>query len=578
MKFPGQSPSQPSQSDAGDAKQVVPVPLRGQPLLNQPLLNKGTAFSPEERAALGLEGLLPAKVSTIEQQVQRAYEAISRKSDPLERYIGLLAIQDRNEHLFYRLLLDHIEEFLPIVYTPTVGLACQQFSRIYRRPRGVWITPEHRGRIRQVLANAPAEGIRLIVVTDNERILGLGDLGAGGIGIPIGKLTLYTVAAGIHPSHTLPISLDVGTDNQQLLEDALYVGWRHPRLRNEPYFDLIEEFVTAVQHRFPAALLQWEDFKKQLAFTLLDRYANRLPSFNDDIQGTAAVAVAAVLSAARLTRTPVNQQRVVIVGAGAAGIGIARQLRSLFQRYGLQGADLTRSIAVLDSEGFLHEGRSLREQTKREVAWPIDLAQACGLAGKSAAQLVDVVRVLRPTVLIGVSGQTDAFTEPVVCLMAQGVDQPVILPLSNPTSKSEARPADLLAWTNGRAVIAAGSPSEPVTWRGRTIRIGQANNIYIFPGIGLGVLTSRAPRVTDAMFTVAAEVLASEVSDADLSAGLLFPPLSALRQVTARVAEAVMRHAVENGLAQPLSDVSVSEAIAAAMWVPAYLQFVPTTV
>jgi malic enzyme len=551
------------------------MPFCGQALLNQPLLNKDTAFTLKERAELGLEGLLPAEVSTIEHQAQRAYDAIARKTDPLERYIGLLAIQDRNEHLFYRLLLDHMEEFLPIVYTPTVGLACQEFSRIYRRPRGIWITPEHRGRIRQILANAPSHDVRLIVVTDNERILGLGDLGAGGIGIPIGKLTLYTAAAGIHPSRTLPISLDVGTDNQQLLQDDLYIGWHHPRLRNEAYFELVEEFVTAVQHTFPDALLQWEDFKKQIAFTLLDRYADRLPSFNDDIQGTAAVAVAAVISASRLTRSPIDQQRVVILGAGAAGIGIARQIKKLFQRYGLRGADLMRSVAVLDSDGFLHQGRSLCEATKREVAWPIDLAQASGLADDSPAKLIDVVRALAPTVLIGVSGQTGAFTEPVVRLMAKTVDRPVILPLSNPTSKSEARPVDLITWTDGRAVIAAGSPFEPVTWKQRAIRIGQANNIYIFPGVGLGVLTARASRVTDTMFTVAAEALAAEVSEADLSSGMLFPSLSGLRRVTARVAEAVVHHAISQGLAQPLPDISIPDAIAAAMWVPAYPQYVP---
>lgn len=551
------------------------VSLRGPALLHYPLLNKDDAFTAEERAALGLEGLLPSKVSTLAEQARRAHEAISRKSDSLEKYIGLLAIQDRNEHLFFRLLLDHVEEYLPIVYTPTVGLACQQFSHIYRRSRGVWITPGHRGRIRAVLANVPNPAdVRLIVVTDNERILGLGDLGAGGIGIPIGKLTLYTAAAGIHPRHTLPISLDVGTDNPQLLDDDLYIGWRSPRLRGDAYAELVEEFVVAVRHNFPNALLQWEDFTKRTAFTLLDRYAGRLPSFNDDIQGTAAVAVAAMLSAARVTRTPIARQRVVILGAGAAGVGIARQLRGLFERHGLRGAELLRALAILDSEGLLHDGRTLHEETKKEVAWPAELARSLGLGMTPPATLSQVIAALEPTVLIGVSGQPDAFIEPDIRRMASTVERPVILPLSNPTSKCEARPADLLAWTDGRALVATGSPFEPVSWDQRTIRIGQANNVFVFPGVGLGALTARSPRVTDAMFTAAADALAAEVSDDDLSSGMLFPPLSVLRRVTARVAEAVFQQAVCAGLALP-PERPIPEVIADAMWTPAYPTYLP---
>jgi malate dehydrogenase (oxaloacetate-decarboxylating) len=563
---------------SGEGTPSLHVPLNGQALLNEPLLNKDTAFTLEERAALGLEGLLPASVSTMEQQVRRAHESIARKSDPLERYIGLLALQDRNEHLYYRLLIENIEEFLPIVYTPTVGLACQQYSHIYRRRRGIWISPEYKGRIRQVLDNSTSDEVRLIVVTDNERILGLGDLGAGGIGIPIGKLALYTAAAGIHPSQTLPISLDVGTDNKDLLKDDLYVGWPHPRLRGEAYFELVEEFVTAVRGRFPHALLQWEDFKKQTAFELLDRYADTLPSFNDDIQGTAAVAVAAMLSAVRLTRSSIARQRVVIVGGGAAGIGIARQLKSLFERNGLTGDDLLRSVAVLDSEGFVHSGRTLRESTKREVAWPVELAQGLDLGATTPpAGLEAVVRALKPTVLIGVSGMAGIFTESIVRLMAATTDHPVILPLSNPTSNSEALPADLVAWTDGRAIIASGSPFEPVPWKGRTIRIGQANNIYIFPGVGLGVLAARATNVTDAMFTVAAEALAHEVSEAHLAEGMLFPPLSGLRRSTARVAEAVVREAVRAGLAPPLASGTEADLIRASMWEPVYPRYLPGT-
>ncbi|MFA6045231.1 MAG: NAD-dependent malic enzyme [Phycisphaerales bacterium] len=548
------------------------TPLRGQALLNHPLCNKDTAFTQTEREAFHLEGLLPAEVNTIEQQAARAYESITRKSDPLERYIGLVALQDRNEHVFYRLLLDHVEEFLPIVYTPTVGLACQAFSHIYRRPRGVWITPDHRGRIEQVLGNAPFQDVRLIVVTDNERILGLGDLGAGGMGIPIGKLALYTLAAGIDPSQSLPVSLDVGTDNEQLLADCLYVGWRHRRLRGEEYFSLVEEFVSAVRRRFPRAILQWEDFKHVNAVTLLDRYRSRLPSFNDDIQGTASVVLAALLAAERLTSVSMREQRVVILGAGGAGVGIARQLRRAMSEAGVEGDRLRTSIAVLDSRGFIHDGRDLPEPSKREVAWPREMAAACGIRTDGSAGLEHVVRTVRPTVLIGVSGQAGAFTRQIVAAMAAAVDRPVILPLSNPTSQTEATPADLLAWTDGRAIVATGGPFEPVSVRGKTVRVGQANNVYIFPGIGLGALVAEAPEITDAMFTAAAQALAEQVTDADLSTGSLFPPLSNLRQITAQVAAAVVRTAFKQDVSRAggRTDDPVATSISLAMWRPEY--------
>ncbi|MFN0011851.1 MAG: NAD-dependent malic enzyme [Phycisphaerales bacterium] len=548
------------------------TPLRGQAVLNHPLLNKDTAFSRQEREALGLEGLLPVEVNTIEQQVERAYESITRKTDPLERYIGLVALQDRNEHVFYRLLLDHIEEFLPIVYTPTVGLACQMFSHIYRRPRGVWITPDHRGRIEQILGNAPSQDVRLIVATDNERILGLGDLGAGGMGIPIGKLALYTLAAGIDPAQSLPVSLDVGTDNEQLLADPLYVGWRHRRLRGDAYAALVEEFVGAVQRRFPRAILQWEDFKHFNAIPILERYRARLPSFNDDIQGTAAVVLAALLAAQRLTAIPMREQRVVILGAGGAGVGIARQLWHAMSEAGLEGDCLRAAIAVLDSHGLIHDGRDLAEPSKREVAWPRELASARGIRTDGEADLGHVVRIIRPTVLIGASGQPGAFTRDVVQAMAAGVNRPVILPLSNPTNRTEATPTDLLAWTDGRALVATGSPFEPVPLTGRTVRVRQANNVYVFPGIGLGAMVAEAREITDAMFSAAAQALAEQVTDADLSTGSLFPPLSDLRQITAQVAAAVARTAFKQGVggAGRWTDDPVATSISLAMWRPDY--------
>jgi malic enzyme len=547
---------------------------RGRDLLNHPLVNKGTAFSAEERRAFALEGLLPHSITTIGQQLVRVYESICRKPDPLERYIGMAALQDRNETLFYRLLIEHVDELMPIVYTPTVGEACQYYSHIFRRGRGMWITPEHRGRIADVLKNAPFPDVRLIVVTDNERILGLGDQGAGGIGIPIGKLALYTMAAGIHPASTLPLSLDVGTDNAALLGDELYIGWRERRLRGDAYYSLVEELVQAVTTCFPRALLQWEDFKKGNAFTLLDRYRERLPSFNDDIQGTAAVALAGVMAACRDKGEALRDQRVVILGAGAAGIGIARQLRDALARAGLSGDALKRAIALLDSQGLLVEGRETREPYKAEFAWPEALAGAAGIAADADDDLALIVEKLGATVLIGTSGQPGVFDERVTRAMCKSTPRPVIFPLSNPTSKSEAKPEDLLRFTDGGALIATGSPFDAVSHGGRLHRIAQGNNVYVFPGVGLGALVAEARVVTDSMFTVAAEELARSVSPQDLAQGALFPPLPELREVTARIAAAVVREAQSLGVARA-NPSDVEAAVRAAMWFPDYPELVP---
>jgi malic enzyme len=551
------------------------VPYRGTRLLRHPMYTKGTAFNPQERKDFGLEGLLPNAVSTMEQQEHRVYANISRKTEPLEKYIGLAALQDRNEHLFYRLLVDHVEEFLPIVYTPTVGRACQEFSHIFRRARGLWITPAHRGRIYEILGNAPFDDVRLIVVTDNERILGLGDQGAGGMGIPIGKLSLYTAAAGIHPSHTLPISLDVGTDNESLLKDELYLGWRLPRLRGPEYDSLVEEFVQAVKKRFPKALLQWEDFKKVNAFRLLDRYRKVIPCFNDDIQGTAAMAVAGIMAGCRATGLPLKDQRVVILGAGAAGVGIARLLRDTLRRAGLEGENLTRAIANLDSKGLVVDDEEIKDVHKREFAWPAALAAKMGLKKGSSRDLLAVVRMVKPTVLIGTSGEPDTFTEAVVREMVKHVERPVIFPMSNPTNKTEGKPVDLVAWTSGRALIATGSPFDPVPYQGRSITISQANNSFIFPGVGLGVLVAEAKEVTDGMFAVAAKALADEVKQSDLASGCLFPFTHEIRRISARIAEAVVAEARNAGVGRQLKDAEIPKAVAAMMWEPAYLPMVP---
>ncbi len=551
----------------GGGARSVRVEARGPALLRDPLHNKSSAFSREERQAFDLEGLLPWAVNTMEQQARRAYESIVRKSDPLEQHIGLAALHDRNEHLFHRVLADHLEEFLPIVYTPTVGRACQEFSHIFRQPRGLWITPAHRGRIDHVLGNARCDDIRLIVVTDNERILGLGDQGAGGMGIPVGKLAVYS-AAGIDPRLTLPVSLDVGTDNPALLADDLYLGWPYPRLRGAPYRALVDEFVTAVRRRFPRALLQWEDFKKQNAFELLERYRKVLPSFNDDIQGTGAAVLAGLTAATRITGIPLVDQRILIVGAGAAGIGIARQVREALGRAGLAGDRARGAIALVDVEGVLVEGRQPLDPAQRPFAWPAALAAAAGLRARQGLEAA--VRAVRPTALIGVCGQAGAFAEPVVRAMAEAVPRPVIFALSNPTSQAEATPAELLAWTDGRAIVATGSPFPPVTVAGRTIRTGQSNNAFVFPGLGLGALVAEAREVTDGMCRAAADALAAQVSAEDLAAGSVFPPIGDLRRVTRRIAEAVVREAREAGLGRPIPDDAVADAVGAAMWEPRY--------
>ena len=554
----------------------VGLTCRGPQLLAHPMYNKSTAFTAEERATFGLSGLLPSAVSTMEKQARRAYDNIVRKGDDaVERYIGLAALQDRNEHLFYRVLVDHLEEFLPIVYTPTVGRVCQMYSRIFRRARGLWITPEHRGQVYEALGNAPYADVRLIVATDNESILGIGDQGAGGMGIPIGKLALYTAAAGIHPAHTLPISLDVGTDNAALLEDDLYIGWRHPRLRGEEYFSLLDEFVHAVRRRFPDALLQWEDFRKGTAFALLEKYRTAIPSFNDDIQGTAAVALAGVIAGTRAQGVSLAAQRTVILGAGAAGVGIARLLQEALRKAGVEGRDLLRAVALMDSHGLVVEGTGPDAEFRRRVAWPAELARAEGLEPGGSHDLLAVVRALRPSVLIGVSGAPGAFTREVVVEMTRHAPRPLVFPLSNPTSQAEARPGDVIAWTDGRALVATGSPFPPVTHGGRAFRIGQGNNAFIFPGIGLGALVAQAREVTESMFEAAARRLAEELRQEDLEAGALYPPIPALRRSTARIAAAVVRQAREDGVGAQVPDAEIPDRVAAAMWEPNYVRLVP---
>jgi malate dehydrogenase (oxaloacetate-decarboxylating) len=551
----------------------VPVPLRGRALCAEPLLYKGAAFPRDERITLEVEGLLPPGSIEIEQQVALELEHLRRKPDPLERYIGLAATHDRNETLFFRLLTDNLEEFLPIVYTPTVGQACQLYSHILRRPRGVWISPDDLGRVPELLSNAARGDVRLIVVTDNERILGLGDQGAGGMGIPIGKLALYTAAAGIHPALTLPVSLDVGTDRQALLDDPLYLGWRGHRLRGPSYDAVVEAFVAGVERVFPRAVVQWEDFKQHNALRLLDRYRERVPSFNDDVQGTSSVALTGVLAGLRLTGLPITEQRFMLAGGGAAGIGIARLLEAALREAGASTADVRRSIAVLDSHGLIHVGRSDLEADKLPVAWGETEMAAAGLSGDGPFGLETVVRALRPTVLIGTTGTAGTFTESIIRAMADGTPTPIVMPLSNPTANTEATPSDILAWTEGRALVATGSPFEPVKIARGKRTIGQANNVHVFPGIGLGAIVSEARTVPDIAFLRAAETLARQITDDCLATGSLYPPVSQLRVNARAIAIEVVRALRDAGVGREIPDDAIPAAVDAAIWEPVYLPY-----
>jgi malic enzyme len=541
--------------------------------MREPLLNKGSAFTPDERTLLGLHGLLPAASNTQDQQAVRFYDRLSTIPDPLARYRELAGLQDRNEHLYYRVLQDHLAELMPVVYTPTVGLATQKFSEVFQRGRGVWITPAHRGHIREVLESA-AEGrdVRLAVVTDNESILGIGDQGAGGMAISIGKLALYTAGAGIDPATTLPVSLDVGTNNKALLQNDMYLGWCSERMRGEPYQALVEEFVEAFARVFPKALIQWEDLRKDNALAILERFRHRVLSFNDDIQGTGAVALAGIFSALRVTGQTLADQRIVIHGAGAAGLGIARQIKAALRREGVAEDTLHQRLALLDSSGLLVDDRPLTDDYKAELAWPATWAREQGLGDHRTLEAV--VENYRPSVLIGTSGQPGAFHEQVVRTMAAGVEAPVIMPMSNPTANSEAVPEDLLAWTDGRALVATGSPFAPVQQGGRTVHIGQGNNVFVFPALGLGSLLAEATEVTDDMITRAADALAGQITEDELARGLLYPDVSRLREISAVSAAAVCEEAFGGGLARAERPADFAAAARDAMWTPAYPDFV----
>jgi len=546
---------------------------RGMNLLDAPLLNKGTAFTQTERTRFGLHGLLPGELETLEQQVVRAYEAYQRKDDDLERHIYLRALQDTNEVLFYKLLLDHIEEMTPIVYTPTVALACEQFSHIYRRPRGLFISYPLRDSFTELLRNRPNKDVDVIVVTDGERILGIGDQGAGGLGIPIGKLSLYTLIGGIRPERTLPIVLDVGTNNSERLNDPEYLGWRHERITGQAYFDFVDQFVQAVKQELPGTCLQWEDFATPHARPILQRYRDELLTFNDDIQGTAAVALGAALGAVQVTGKSLKDQQIVMLGAGSAGIGVADGLRAAMKGEGLTEDEAQSRFWVIDKNGLLHSGRKDLTSEQLVYAQPEGRVSAWPRTSNGHIGLADVIGQIRATILIGLSTVGGAFSEPIVREMARKVERPIIFPLSNPTSKSEAKAEDLIGWTDGRALVASGSPFAPVSYKGRKIPIAQCNNVYIFPAMGLGVVASGARRVTEPMMLAAARALAANSPALKDPSASLLPPLPDIRRVAADIALAVGIEAQRGGVAPKLSEDELRRRVQETQWTPTYPNF-----
>ena len=539
-------------------------------LLSHPLLNKGTAFSQEERETFGLVGLLPPSETNLEIQRARSYETFQSKTSAIEKYIYLRDLQDSNETLFYSLIQENITELMPIVYTPTVGLGCQRYSHIYRRPRGVFISYPDRHRIDKILENPHFNQVKIIVVSDGERILGLGDQGAGGMGIPIGKLALYTASAGIPPTATLPILLDTGTDNIELQKDPLYIGWKNKRVRGKEYQEFIGLFITAIQKRFPNVVLQWEDFAQKNATPLLERYQDQLCTFNDDIQGTAAVTAGTLLAAIRVTGTRLRDQRIIIVGAGSAGCGISQLILQAMINDGLSESEAKNRFFLIDQSGLLIDDMPNLLSFQKPFAQPRSIIKNKNLTTTS---LQAIIQAIHPTVLIGTSGQPGIFTESMVRDMAAHVEQPIIFPLSNPTHRSEATPADLIQWTSGKAIIGTGSPFENIIKQGKPWRVDQTNNCYIFPGIGLGLTAVQATRVTQKMFMAAATALA-ECSPAKTNpAANLLPPLTHLREVSLRVAIAVAKEALADNKAGFTDFPDLEAYIRDSMWVPVYLPY-----
>lgn len=548
------------------------VSLSGYDLINSPRLNKGTAFADPERDAFDLHGLLPPHVGNLDQQVDRRMQALAGQATPFNKYAFLRDLQDTNETLFYALLVRNVEQMLPLVYTPTVGEGCQRFSEIWRKPRGLFLSYPNKDRIAQILGHPRYDGVKCIVFSDGERILGLGDQGAGGMGIPIGKMALYTALGGIHPEHCLPILLDVGTNNEDRLKNPLYIGWRHERVRGEDYDNFVDVFVQSVKKRWPHVLLQWEDFAGSNAARFLAHYRDQLCTFNDDIQGTAAVATATLISAINVTGVPLEQQKIAVVGFGSAGIGITNLLARFMQDAGLSEEQARRQFYAIDRYGLITENTKDLRPEQRGYARKEQEVQSWR-PPNGEITLADVVRNAKPTVLIGVSGQAGAFTEQAVREMAKHTTRPVIFPLSNPTSRSEATPQDLLNWTEGRALIGSGSPFEPVNFGGKTIHIAQTNNSYIFPGLALGIVASKAKRVTDTMVKAAAQELVRHLpTQTDKNASLL-PEISKARELGRMIGQAVGKQAIEDGQAQVPDEQLLNRELQANIWEPVYVPY-----
>ncbi|HHF3240013.1 TPA: NAD-dependent malic enzyme [Vibrio alginolyticus] len=553
-------------------KRPLYIPYAGPALLATPLLNKGSAFSAEERSSFNLEGLLPESTETIQEQVERAYQQYKSFESDMDKHIYLRNIQDTNETLYYRLVQNHISEMMPIIYTPTVGAACENFSNIYRRGRGLFISYPNRDRIDDLLNNAANHNVKVIVVTDGERILGLGDQGIGGMGIPIGKLSLYTACGGISPAYTLPIVLDVGTNNPQRLADPMYMGWRHPRITGAEYDAFVEEFIQAVQRRWPDALIQFEDFAQKNAMPLLERYKDRVCCFNDDIQGTAAVTVGSLLAACKAAGTQLSKQRITFLGAGSAGCGIAEAIIAQMVSEGISDEQARSQVYMVDRWGLLQEGMPNLLDFQQRLVQKHTNTKEWENEGNGFS-LLDVMRNAKPTVLIGVSGAPGLFSQEVIEEMHKHCKRPIVFPLSNPTSRVEATPNDIIRWTNGKALVATGSPFEPVVHEGRTYPIAQCNNSYIFPGIGLGVLAVNAKRVTDEMLMESSRALATCSPLAINGRGALLPPLEEIHLVSKKIAFAVGKKAIEQGVALEITDEALNVAIEQSFWQPVYRRY-----
>ena len=557
-------------------KRPLYIPYAGPALLETPLLNKGSAFSVEERMFFNLEGLLPEAIETIEEQTERAYQQYQKFDKDMDKHIYLRNIQDTNETLFYRLVENHITEMMPIIYTPTVGAACEDFSNIYRRGRGLFISYPNRDRIEDMLNNASRQNVKVIVVTDGERILGLGDQGIGGMGIPIGKLSLYTACGGISPAYTLPVVLDVGTNNPQRLSDPMYMGWRHPRISGQEYDNFVDEFIQAVKQRWPEALIQFEDFAQKNAMPLLERYKDKVCCFNDDIQGTAAVTVGSLLAACKAAGNKLSEQRVTFLGAGSAGCGIAEAIIAQMVSEGISDQQARSQVFMVDRWGLLVDDMPNLINFQKKLVQPRNEINKWE-AEENNISLLDVMRNAKPTVLIGVSGVPGLFSEDVIREMHQHCERPIIFPLSNPTSRVEATPADIIRWTDGNALVATGSPFEPVLHNGNTYPIAQCNNSYIFPGIGLGVLAVGAHRVTDEMLMESSRALAECSPLAINGKGALLPPLEDIQKVSHQIAFAVAKKAVEQHKAPKNTDERIKEKIAANYWQSEYRRYKRTS-